>query len=266
MADKARSGSDRTEDVWIYPDTGMGNIGYMGSVNWYGLMVTAGILMGTAVADKLRRKQGLNQSSWEVLPWIIIPGVIGARLYHVVDLWWYYQDNLRLIPAVWTGGLGIFGGIGGGIVGLWWWIHKTYKSNKTYIFLKWLDVVAVGAPLGQTIGRWGNYFNQELYGKATSLPWGIYIKAEDNYFHPLFAYESLWNLLVFGVLWWVSGRKRWVGGSVFALYLGLYGLGRFGLEWLRIESWPVNKIVSLSLVVLSWVYIWTRHRRNLSFS
>ena len=179
----------------------------------------------------------------------------------MIAWWWYYGDPVSLIPAVWTGGLGIFGGILGGVTGLWLFCKRNKQNLRD-----WLDVVAVGLPLGQALGRWGNYFNQELYGRQTNLPWAIYIQAEGNYFHPLFAYEALWNLLVFGVVWWVSGRKRWVRGSVFALYLGLYGLGRFGLEWLRLQSWPVNKIISLSLVVLSWVYIWTRHRRNLSFS
>lgn len=221
-------------------------------INGYGLMVTAGIVMGTWVAGRVARKQEV----WDVLPWVVIPAVIGARLYHVVDLWWYYRENLSLIPAVWTGGLGIFGGIAGGIVGLWWWCWRQRQQ-----LTEWLDVVAVGLPLGQAIGRWGNYFNQELYGRQTNLPWAIYIKAEDNYFHPLFAYEAIWNLLVFVIVW----RMRWKPG-VFALYLGLYGLGRFGLEWLRMESWPVNKIISLSLVVLSWIFIWGRNRRNLSFS
>lgn len=224
----------------------------MGDINGYGLAVTLGILVGTWISGLAARKKNI----WDVLPWVVIPGIMGARLYHVIDWWWYYRDHLSLVVAVWTGGLGIYGGIGGGILGLWWWCRRQRQK-----LTDWLDVAAVGLPLGQAIGRWGNYFNQELYGLKTDLPWGIYIEAAGARFHPLFAYESLWNLLVFSIIW----RQRHQPG-VFALYLGLYSLGRFGLEWLRLESWPVNKIVSLSLVVLSWIWLWTRNRRNLSFS
>ena len=222
--------------------------------------------MGTWVAGRVAHKK----DAWDVLPWVVIPGVIGARLYHVIDWWWYYRDHLSLIPAVWTGGLGIFGGIFGGILGLWLWCRRHQQK-----LVEWLDFVAVGLPLGQAIGRWGNYFNQELYGLKTDLPWGIYIQAAGARFHPLFAYESLWDLVVFAVVSlrlprFHSGQVRsgpaGRSGDVFALYLGLYSLGRFGLEWLRLESWPVNKIISLGLVVLSWIWLWTRNKRNLSFS
>ena len=243
--------------VWLRAGGGVGNTGAVGDMNWSGLMILTGIVMGTWAAGRVARKKDV----WGALPWVVIPGVIGARLYHVIDWWWYYGDHLALAPAVWTGGLGIFGGIGGGIVGLWLFCRKNKQD-----FLGWLDVVAVGLPLGQAIGRWGNWFNQELYGKQTNLPWGVYIEKEAGYFHPLFLYESIWNLLVFGIVWRFASWRKWAKGDLFAIYLSLYGLGRFGLEWLRLESWPVNKIVSLSLVVLSWVYIWTRHRRNLSFS
>ena len=238
--------------VWLRAGGDVGDTDAVDDMNWYGLMITAGLGVGTWVAGRVARKKDV----WGALPWVVIPGVIGARLYHVIDWWWYYGDHLALAPAVWTGGLGIFGGIGGGIVGLWLFCRKNKQD-----FLGWLDVVAVGLPLGQAIGRWGNWFNQELYGKQTNLPWGVYIEKEAGYFHPLFLYESIWNLLVFGIVWRLRRRK-----NLFVIYLGLYGLGRFGLEWLRLESWPVNKIISLSLVVLSWIWLWTRNRRNLSFS
>ena len=241
----------------------MDYIGDMGiGVNGYGLVVTAGIAVGTFIAGRVAKKKNI----WDVLAWVVISGVIGARAYHVIDWWWYYRDNLGLIPAVWTGGLGIFGGIAGGVMGLWLWCKKNKQS-----WLKWLDVIAVGAPLGQAIGRWGNFFNQELYGKPFDYTqgkppfWAIYIKAEGGYFHPLFAYESMWNLVIFAIVWRLA-QKRVEPGTIFAVYLGGYSLGRFGLEWLRIDSWVANKIISLFLVVISWMWVWIRNKKSLSFS
>ena len=221
-------------------------------VNAYGAIVSLGIGVGAWIAGRASKRKEI----WDVLPWIVIPGVIGARAYHVIDWWEYYRQHLWLVPVVWTGGLGIYGGVAGGVVGLWLWCKKNGQKLG-----EWLDIAAVGLPLGQAIGRGGNYFNQELYGKATSLPWAIYIKAEDGYFHPLFLYESLWNLFVFGVMW----RLRRMRG-VFIVYLGLYGLGRFGLEGLRMENWWVNKIISLGLVMVSLGWLWKRNGKGLRFS
>jgi phosphatidylglycerol:prolipoprotein diacylglycerol transferase len=169
--------------------------------------------------------------------------------------------------AVWHGGLGIFGGILGGGVGLW------IYTRKKDIFLKMLDLVAFGLPIGQAIGRWGNFFNQELYGKPTSLPWGIYIRPENRLlsvieyerFQPLFLYESLWCLGVFGALHWLVKDKvvKLGKGGVFIFYLGLYGLGRFFLEFLRIESWKiygVNVAQAISLGLVGWATYWWRRR------
>ncbi|MBI4035211.1 MAG: prolipoprotein diacylglyceryl transferase [Candidatus Chisholmbacteria bacterium] len=235
-------------------------------MQFYGLMVTAGIVMGGIWAEKIRKRQNLKISVWDALVWVVIPGVIGARLYHVIDWWEYYRQNSLLIPAVWTGGLGIFGAIGGGVGGLWWFT-KRYKQD----FLSWLDLVGVGAPLGQAIGRWGNFFNQELYGRQTNLPWGIYIERENGYFHPLFLYESVWNLVVFGVVWWLLrfwGKLK--TGSFFAIYLLGYSAGRLILESLRVGNWQVGGVavaqaVSLILVVLSWIWLWKSNKWRLNF-
>ena len=238
----------------------------------YGILVTSGILAGAWVASKMARKFKIEGDRvWDGLVWIVVGGIVGARLYHVIDLWEYYRQNLTLIPQVWTGGLGIFGGIAGGVVGLWLFCQKNNQD-----FLKWLDLIGVGAPLGQAIGRWGNYFNQELYGLKTDLLWGIYIKAEGDYFHPLFGYESLWNLAVFGVMWKLTRRfsGKWARGTGFMIYLGLYSWGRFWLEFLRLESWSVSSRmgeirvaqgVSLTLMVISLVLIWTRNKSKLNF-
>ena len=202
----------------------------------YGLMIGLGVLVGAWVASKKDKK------IWDCLVWVIGGGIIGARLYHVVDWWSYYSEHLSQIPAVWRGGMGIYGGILGGILGLW--IYTRRREEPNLLFLKMLDAGALGLPLGQAIARWGNYFNQELYGLPTNLPWGIYIRPENRllevmdfkYFHPLFLYESLWCLAIFLVLLKIVKKNH------FIIYLGLYGLGRFFLEFLRLEAWTINGV------------------------
>jgi len=237
-------------------------------LNLYGIVVGIGILVGAAVAAYVATKFSIFKSQftsgdevWEALPWVVGFGVIGARLYHVVHLWEYYRENLILIPQVWMGGLGIFGGIVGGMLGLWLYTRKKRK------FLTLLDVLGIGAPLGQAIGRWGNYFNQELYGKATSKWWGIYIEKEQGYFEPLFLYESLWNLGVFLVLVWLAKnrKKPKKPGTIFVLYMLFYSIGRFFLEGVKTEVWtvglgkmmvPVAQIVSGVIIVIGGGYLW----------
>ena len=208
----------------------------------YGLMIGLGVLVGAWVASKKDKK------IWDCLVWVIGGGIIGARLYHVVDWWSYYSQHLSQIPAVWRGGMGIYGGILGGILGLW--IYTRRREEPNLLFLKMLDAGALGLPLGQAIARWGNYFNQELYGLPTNLPWGIYIRPENRllevmdfkYFHPLFLYESLWCLIIFIIIINIIKVIPMGKGKIFAVYLGLYGLGRFFLEFLRLEAWTINGV------------------------
>ncbi|MEK7514012.1 MAG: prolipoprotein diacylglyceryl transferase [Patescibacteria group bacterium] len=228
----------------------MFNIGPV-TFHLYGLLIGLGVLAGGWQASKY------NKKIWEVLPWVLGCGLAGARLYHVIDQWDYYWLHPGQIVMLWRGGMGIFGGILGGLVGLWWQA-KTWKN-----WLKLADAGAVGLALGQVIGRWGNYFNQELYGKPTSLPWAIYIKPENrlievinyDYFHPLFLYESLWCLIIFIILIKAINRYKYKIGSgqVLVLYLGLYGLGRFFLEFLRLESWRVQGVSVAQLISLGLV-------------
>lgn len=236
------------------------------TLSMYGFLVGAGILAGFWVACRMADKfeiqnPKLKVSSsdiWDSFWWVIVPGIVGARLYHVIDLWGYYQQNLLLIPAMWTGGMGIFGAIVAGLAGLFVFVRKRGVS-----FLAMADLVSFGIPLGQAIGRWGNYFNQELYGWPTDMPWGIYIDPEKRMagmesftrFHPLFLYESVYSLLVFGFLILMGKRKGGdlPAGMYFSWYLILYGLGRYFLESLRIEPWSlfginVAQIVSLGML------------------
>lgn len=235
----------------------------------YGLLIGLGVLLGARASVRAAELVKIKADEvWNALLWAGGGGIIGARLYHVVDLWSYYSLHPSEIVALWHGGMGIFGGILGGVIGLWFYAKKKDK------LVKLLDVAAVGLPLGQAIGRWGNFFNQELYGKPTDLPWGIYIKPENRLlsvmgyekFQPLFLYESILSLLIFLILWrLVKGKKVKVGeGKLFAWYLGLYGLVRFFLEFLRIDPWMIGGVrvgqaISLGLViimVINWIKHW----------
>jgi phosphatidylglycerol---prolipoprotein diacylglyceryl transferase len=224
----------------------------------YGLLIGVGILLGVWVSVKISRVKA--NEVWDGLWWVLAGGLLGARAYHVIDYFEYYWLHPGEIVQLSKGGLGIFGGILGGVLGLWFYAKEKKK------FVKLLDVMAIGLPIGQMIGRWGNFFNQELYGKPSNLPWSIYIKPENRLiqvidferFQPLFLYESLWNLVGFLGLWWlVRNNKLKVGkGGVIVAYLGWYGLGRFWLEFLRIEVWQIMGInvaqaISLGLIGLT---------------
>lgn len=236
----------------------------------YGLLIGLGILLGAFAGGRIVKVK--MSEVWDGLLWVVGGGLVGARLYHVLDYFSYYWLHPGEIVMLWKGGMGIFGGMVGGVVGLYWWLKR---ENKLKQLRKYLDVVGFGLPVGQFIGRWGNYFNQELYGKPTSLLWGIYIRPENRLievmdyekFHPLFLYEGLWNLVGFVGLWWLVKNKRIkLGkGGVLITYLGWYGLGRFWLEFLRIETWQiygmnVAQVIGLGLVGLA-VYWW---RKNLT--
>ena len=169
-------------------------------------------------------------------------GIIGARLYHVIDHWSYYSQNL---PAIFGGqGLGIFGAVIGGAIGVL--IYAYWKKLRP---LRWMDIIAPGLILAQAIGRWGNFFNQELYGYPTDLPWGIFIDPVNRvsgyeaytHFHPLFLYESLWNLVGFGILLFISLKygKKLLDGEITMGYIMYYSVGRFILEGMKIDVWLI---------------------------
>ena len=258
----------------------------MASFHLYGFFIGLGIVVGILVVEKIRKKFPAARYQIPVnylLPWVVIFGLVGARLYHVVDYWQYYSENLLKVFYLWQGGMGIYGAVVGGFVGLWIFLKlktKTQNSKFSKIFLSYLDLISFGLPVGQAIGRLGNYFNQELYGLPTNLSWGIYISLKNRvegfagyeYFHPLFFYEAIWNLAIFIILIKIAssrfkvprqraGRQgsRWYKqGTFFFIYLCLYGFGRFWLEFLRINPWKAGGIdiaqgISLGLVVIGLV-------------
>jgi phosphatidylglycerol:prolipoprotein diacylglycerol transferase len=240
------------------------------AIHWYGIMLTLGVISTLVVSVIEARRRGENGEHVLSAALIVVPlGIIGARLYHVIDQLDFYLQN----PAAIIGGagLGIFGAVAGGAVGL-----IIYTRWKKLVTLRWMDIVAPGLILAQAIGRWGNFFNQELYGYPTDLPWAIYIDPAHrlpgyeafSHFHPLFLYESLWSLSGFALLM-ILGRKmrhRLLDGDIFFGYAIYYCLGRFFLEMLKLEVWTVGGVPTaqwlcgITIVASIAVMLYRRYR------
>jgi phosphatidylglycerol---prolipoprotein diacylglyceryl transferase len=229
----------------------------------YGVLIALAILTASFIGEKLAKKKNYDLNLyWTIAFWSLIGGVLGARLYHVIDKWAYYSKDFIQIVELWKGGLGILGAVLGGIIAvlLVLLIKKQANSDK----LKWLDIAAVVLPLAQAIGRWGNFFNKELFGTPTSLPWGINIPMQlrpEKYFlydtfHPLFLYESFLDFLLFIVLYksYEYCGKNEKSGNILSLYLMGYGSIRIFMEFLRVDPWMVNglnvgQIVSILMII-----------------
>ena len=248
-------------------------------IHFYALILGLGILVGTWITARRAKQYGYTADDvWDALTWVFLPGLIGARLYHVLTptpasgiTTQYYLEHPLEILAIWNGGLGIYGAIIGGALGLW-----VYTRRRHFSLPRMLDLAAPGILLAQAIGRWGNFVNQELYGAPSTLPWAIYISPEkrlpgyEQYstFHPLFLYESIWNLLSMGLLLLVERRFRSSlrDGDLILIYLILYGTGRFLLDFVRLDSNGIGPLttaqwVSLSLSLASGCILVIRHRQ-----
>lgn len=249
-------------------------------IRFYGIIIMFGAVMAAWLATREAKRRGHDpELVWDALIWVILAGVIGARLWHVftptptdiaagLTTQYYLTHPLALINTR-NGGLGIPGAvIGGGLA-----VYAFARKRKLNV-LTWLDIAAPGVALAQAIGRWGNFFNQELYGPPTDLPWGIFIEpqyrlpgyAEFTHFHPLFLYESLWNLMNMAVLLFVGRRyaKKLLEGDIFLGYLVIYPLGRFLLEFIRLDSSQIggvnaNQTFMLVVMSLSAAVIFYRH-------
>ncbi|HHV56825.1 MAG TPA: prolipoprotein diacylglyceryl transferase [Firmicutes bacterium] len=229
------------------------------TVRWYGILMAVALLVGTWLALKEARRQGLDEDALLNLIILAAPiGWIGARIYYVIFEWSYYRAHLAEIPQLWKGGLAIHGGlIAAVLVGLW------YTRRHRLDFWQIADIAAPSLILGQAIGRWGNFFNQEAYGYPTRLPWAMYIAGEWR--HPTFLYESLWDLGVFALLLWGRHRQGVRRGDVFLAYLVLYSLGRFWVEGLRTDSLMLGplraaQVMSLLLAAGAGYLLRRRHR------
>jgi len=233
----------------------------------YALCIVAGIIFAVWLTDRRwRERGGAAQQVGDVAGWAVLFGIVGGRLYHVItDPELYFARGRHPIDAVkiWDGGLGIWGAVALGALGAYIGCRR-HKLN----FAAFADACAPGILIAQAMGRWGNWFNNELYGRATTLPWKLQIHQLDvvngkaardasghvivlGYYQPTFLYEMLWNLAVAGLLLWADRRYRLGKGQVFALYVTGYTLGRFWVEALRDD--PANHI--LGMRVNSWVSI-----------
>ncbi len=250
------------------------------AVHWYGILIVVGIIAASYLSTLLARRVGEDpEFVWDALTWCVILGVIGARLYHVltptpsmgVDQWYYFRHPEKIL-ATWEGGLGIYGAVAGGALGLYIAARRAKKN-----ILRWMDIVAPGVALAQAIGRWGNFINQELYGKPTDLPWGIFIDRAHRLpgyeqferFHPTFLYESLWNVITCAVLVYLIWRfhDRLAKGIITALYFISYSSVRFLLEFIRLDSPAIGKlavaqIVALAIIVFATGFIVWRVKRG----
>ena len=251
-------------------------------IRFYGIILMLGAVAGGWLATREVKRRGSDpEMVWDLLVYLIIGGVIGARIWHIFTpppssiaqgfTTQYYLTHPLDAIAIWKGGLGIPGTIIGGLIALYIYV----RNNKTFSFIEWADIAAPGLALGQAIGRWGNFFNQELYGAPTNLPWKIYIDPAHrltgfeniSYYHPLFAYESLLNLANMLFLLWVS--RQFVGklkkGDIFNLYLIFYPVVRFFLDFLRLDasrvfSINVNQTLSAVIAICAVIVLIWRHR------
>jgi phosphatidylglycerol:prolipoprotein diacylglycerol transferase len=213
-------------------------------INFYGILISISILVCILVVKNLRNDDG--NFVWELAPWAVISGLIGARIYHIISTFNYYLNHPIDVFYIWNGGLGIWGAVAGGLIGILICLKKNSKE-----LWPWLDCCAVVLPLGQAVGRWGNYFNQEIYGSQTSLFWGIYINGKK--YHPLFLYESLLNLINFIILYLLFRKTslKNKGGFFTFLYLLNYSVIRFFMEFMRQDNWKLAGLnVSLLIPIL----------------
>ncbi len=254
------------------------------SIYWYGILIVTGALVGAYIASLLAKERRIDPDHvWNALLVVLIAGVIGARLYHVISSptgtnigLQYYLDNPAEILNFRAGGLGIYGAVAGGLFGLY--LYTRYVKLN---FLQFIDMAMPGLAFAQAIGRWGNFFNQELYGYPTTLPWGIRIDeahrlplfadltkypVETTHFTPTFLYESLLDLGIGIVMLYVM--RRWSaslkGGDMFLLWGILYGVARFLVEFQRPDAWMISgiataQIIALVLIVVCGVALLYRH-------
>jgi len=230
------------------------NLGFL-EIHVYSLFILAGIGLTALLFDKNKKNHSQLKKidTIDALIWIIIPAIIGARLWHIMTDFYIYQDNLIEILYLWNGGLGIFGGMLGGLAGAYFYT----KRNKVNL-QDALALLVVFLPLGQVIGRFGNFANRELYGHETNLPWGLYLEQTGKSFHPGFAYEQLGNLLLFIVMYYLY-KKHGLKKQLIPIYLAGYGIVRFFVDFFRTDPhilWQMTfaQIVSLLLILLTGLY------------
>src|SRR5713101_3686317 len=223
------------------------------TLRWYGILMASAMGLGLWLAHRDALRRGLDpEPLLKASELALLGGLVGARLYYVLFNLDYYAHAPAKIFAVWEGGLAIHGGVIGGIL-----VGGGYAWRQRLPLRTYLDIAGPSLALGQVIGRWGNFFNEEAFGTPTNLPWKLYIApshrpseyARSEYFHPTFLYESLWDAVVFLLLVRLfRDRVERAPGALFLTYLGLYSLGRFFTEGLRTDALMLGPLRVAQLV------------------
>lgn len=253
------------------------------AVRWYGIIFVIGMIAATTVGSRWVVRKGYDgDAMWDLLVAILIPALIGARLYYVFIQTTpvnraFFLENPGAILRIDQGGIHIYGAFVFGAIAAY-----VFARVRKLPFLPYLDAIGLGLPLGQAIGRWANFINQELYGPPTTLPWGLDIEMAsrlpihrdlplETRFHPLFLYESLWNFLGFFLIFAISRRfEDWLKpGDLILLYLIWYPLGRFVIEFVRLDSsffagsnFNTVHVLSAIAVLASALTLYLRHRND----
>ena len=247
-------------------------------LRWYGLLIATAVLLGVTLSQSLAKVRQVDpELLGDLAIWLVIGAIPCARLYYVAFQWQQYINRPWWhMLAVWEGGIAIHGAIIGGTIAT-----IIFARVKRISLWQLLDLVAPSLILGQAIGRWGNFFNSEAFGKPTNLPWKLFIAPQYRpfkltgyeYFHPTFLYESLWNFGIFALLiwlffWGLKRRQRLKTGTIAAVYLIGYSLGRVWIEWLRTDSLMIGPLkiaqvvslgaIALGLLILAWLYIFRK--------
>lgn len=257
------------------PSQGVWNLGPI-PIRAYALCIVLGVIVAVWIGERRwRARGGAPGTITDLAVWAVPFGLVGGRLYHVITDWQIYfgsEAPKRPIDAlfIWEGGLGIWGAIALGALGVWIACRRRGIS-----FTAVADTLAPGVAVAQAIGRWGNYFNQELFGGPTDLPWGLEIDPGRpgtvpgaTTYHPTFLYESLWDLALAGVLILAARRFSLRHGRVFALYVAGYTLGRFWIEGLRVDpahhilGLRLNQWTSIVIFLCALAYLWLARNRT----
>lgn len=259
-------------------------------IRFYGIIIVSGAVLGAWLATREAKRRGYSPDIvWDLLIYLMIGGIIGARIWHIFTPSpnilvrdsitgalvnpYFAGGTIHILDilAIWKGGLGIPGAVIGGAIVLYF-----YSKANQLKFAEWADIIAPSLALGQAVGRWGNFFNQEIYGAPTNLPWRIFIDPAHRlpaylgveYYHPLFLYESLWNLFNMCLLIWIARRyaDRLRTGDIFLSYLIVYPVGRFLLDFLRLDAsmlggLNINQTIMGVVALCSTGFLYFRHRK-----
>ena len=252
------------------------------SIAAYGVLIAVGALVAMQVLVRRYESMGGDGDLAERTALVALAAaIVGSRIGYMLPRLDHFLANPALIPQIWRGGLAFFGGVALAIPVTWWYVHR--RSGD---IARMIDATAPALPIGHAIGRWGNYFNQELFGRPTELPWALQVEShripahvserfpQATTFHPTFLYESLWNLALAATLIWIDRRqaardgRRLRRGTLGFFYLVGYGIGRLGMEQLRVDTaerylgLSRNSWVALLVITLGVVGAWWWQRRD----